>query len=71
MFSGQPIIIDVEASGLGHGSYPIEVGFALADGETHCRLIKPEEDWQHWFEASFEEYAPESTLGIYMKEEMI
>jgi len=46
----KPIIIDVEASGFGYGSYPIEVGFALADGATHCRLIKPLENWTHWCE---------------------
>ena len=43
-----PIIIDVEASGFGRGSYPIEVGFALADGSTHCALVRPESDWNHW-----------------------
>lgn len=44
----QPIILDVEASGFGRGSYPIEVGVALADGRTECFLIKPEADWTHW-----------------------
>ena len=43
-----PIVIDVEASGFGAGSYPIEVGVVLADGRTHCRLVKPEADWTHW-----------------------
>ena len=43
-----PIIIDVEASGFGNGSYPIEVGLMLADGQTYCSLIKPESDWTHW-----------------------
>ncbi len=43
-----PAIIDVEASGFGLGSYPIEVGVALADGKTHCFLIKPEPRWTHW-----------------------
>ena len=27
-----PPIIDVEASGFGRGSFPIEVGFVMADG---------------------------------------
>ncbi len=45
-----PIVIDVEASGFGIGSYPIEVGFALADRTTHCRLVKPCDDWLHWSE---------------------
>jgi len=43
-----PIIIDIEASGLGSGSYPIEVGFVLETGEPHCCLIRPMSDWQHW-----------------------
>lgn len=43
-----PLIIDVEASGFGRGSYPIEVGVALASGETRCMIIRPEPDWQHW-----------------------
>jgi hypothetical protein len=43
-----PVIIDVEASGFGRGSYPIEIGIALASGRTACFLIRPEEDWTHW-----------------------
>ena len=43
-----PIIIDVEASGFGRGSYPIEVGVALEDGSTRCFLIRPDPDWIHW-----------------------
>ena len=48
--SGKPqaITIDVEASGFGVGSYPIEVGVAFPDGGTQCYLIKPEHDWIHW-----------------------
>ena len=45
-----PAIIDLEASGFGRGSYPIEVGFALENREVHSFLIKPEEDWTHWSE---------------------
>jgi len=40
--------IDVEASGLGVGSYPIEVGVAMADTSMHCTLIRPDDDWIHW-----------------------
>ena len=40
--------IDVEASGFGAGSYPIEVGVALANGSLHCSLIRPLPHWQHW-----------------------
>lgn len=43
-----PIIIDIEASGIGAGSYPIEIGLALERGKTQCFLIKPEPGWDHW-----------------------
>lgn len=43
-----PIIIDVEASGFGRGSYPIEVGVALPNGDLHAWLIKPLPEWTHW-----------------------
>lgn len=43
-----PVIIDVEASGFGIGSYPIEIGVVLSDRTTHCYLIKPEPEWVHW-----------------------
>ncbi len=45
-----PNIIDVEASGFGAGSYPIEVGIALDNGKRYCTLIIPETDWVHWDE---------------------
>lgn len=40
--------LDVEASGFGRGSYPIEVGAVLPDGSTLCTLIRPEPGWIHW-----------------------
>ncbi|GAA0740296.1 hypothetical protein LRH25_24755 [Ideonella azotifigens] len=43
-----PCVIDVEASGFGRGSYPIEVGFVLPDGESVCTLVQPAPHWQHW-----------------------
>jgi hypothetical protein len=43
-----PIIIDVEASGFGDRSYPIEVGVALDDDTKYCSLILPAPDWDHW-----------------------
>jgi len=43
-----PCVIDVEASGFGVGSYPIEVGFVLPDGRGVCTLVRPEPDWTHW-----------------------
>lgn len=44
----QPAIIDIEASGFGRGSYPIEVGICLEDGTVHAILIKPADAWSHW-----------------------
>ena len=43
-----PCIIDIEASGFGTGSYPIEVGTVLTDGSAYCSLICPQPDWRHW-----------------------
>jgi len=43
-----PNIIDVEASGFGSLSYPIEVGVINQAGERFCCLIKPQLDWTHW-----------------------
>jgi len=43
-----PIIIDVEASGFGRDSYPIEVGYAMDDGSSFCTLIQPLPEWTHW-----------------------
>ena len=47
-----PIIIDVEASGFGRGSYPIEIGFSTPDRIVHTFLIQPESDWTHWDESA-------------------
>ncbi len=44
----KPVIIDVEASGFGRGSYPIEIGFVLGNGQSHCALIRRQPEWQHW-----------------------
>ncbi len=43
-----PPIIDIEASGFGGSSYPIEVGVALHDGRKFCSLIQPDHEWTHW-----------------------
>lgn len=43
-----PIILDIEASGFGRDSYPIEIGFVMENGESWCRLIHPEPDWVYW-----------------------
>lgn len=45
-----PAVLDVEASGFGRNSYPIEVGYVLPDGRTYCTLVRPEPHWTHWDE---------------------
>jgi len=45
-----PTIIDIEASGFGRKSYPIEVGLAMPDGKTHCFIISPQDHWTFWDE---------------------
>ncbi|WP_020586166.1 hypothetical protein [Desulfobacter curvatus] len=44
----RPFIIDVEASGFGCESYPIEIGLALEKENRYCSLIKPADWWTHW-----------------------
>ncbi|HEY6133745.1 MAG TPA: hypothetical protein VIW70_07190 [Rubrivivax sp.] len=41
-------VMDIEASGFGRGSYPIEIGFVTATGSAACTLVRPEPDWTHW-----------------------
>lgn len=41
-------MLDIEASGFGAKSYPIEVGFVLPDGRGFCTLIHPAPSWLHW-----------------------
>lgn len=53
-----PIILDIEASGFGKGSYPIEVGLADSDASRYCSLIQPLPDWTHWSDSA------EATHGI-------
>jgi hypothetical protein len=43
-----PVIIDIEASGFGRGSFPIEIGYYMPDGQSYCTLIRPEPGWTHW-----------------------
>jgi hypothetical protein len=43
-------VLDLEASGFGRHSYPIEIGYVLADGSSFCTLIRPEPQWTHWDE---------------------
>ena len=44
----RPCILDIEASGFGRSSYPIEVGYVLSDGRSRCTLIRPPPHWTHW-----------------------
>jgi hypothetical protein len=46
----RPFIIDIEASGFGGTSYPIEIGVALGGGKKYCTLISPKSYWTHWDE---------------------
>jgi hypothetical protein len=46
----KPYVIDLEASGFGRGSYPIEVGFVTSEQRLGCCLIKPLNSWVHWSE---------------------
>lgn len=48
MAEALPVFLDIEASGFGAGSYPIEVGCALSDGRTLCGLVRPPDCWRHW-----------------------
>ena len=47
-----PFIIDVEASGFGATSYPIEIGVAMEQSQNFCTLILPAPDWTHWDEGA-------------------
>jgi len=47
-----PNIIDLEASGFGRQSYPIEVGYILGNGDSFCSLIKPADSWNRWDESA-------------------
>ena len=40
-----PAVLDVEASGFGRSSYPIEIGVVFPDGHAYCTLIRPESHW--------------------------
>jgi hypothetical protein len=40
--------IDVEASGFGAGSYPIEIAFACSQDAIESYLVCPAPSWTHW-----------------------
>lgn len=43
-----PIILDIEASGFGVGSFPVEIGYAGLRGESWWSLVRPQPEWRHW-----------------------
>ena len=56
-------MIDIEASGFGRHSYPIEIGYVRDDGQAWCSLIHPADHWQHWDEQAERVHAiPRSML---------
>ena len=64
----KPIILDIEASGFGSTSYPIEVGVAMEDDSKYCALILPAPSWTHWDEdAESIHHIKRSTLATYGK----
>ena len=48
-----PLVIDLEASGFGRGSYPIEVGVADENQKVMSQLINPFDHWTHWDDSAF------------------
>lgn len=47
-----PCVLDIEASGFGRRSYPIEIGYVLSDGRSRCMLVRPDSEWTHWDDAA-------------------
>lgn len=45
MSATYPLLVDVEASGLGPSSYPIEVAWSDPAGEVEEHLIEPPDEW--------------------------
>lgn len=46
----KPAILDIEASGFGKDSYPIEIGLVLTNGDAYSYLVQPEDSWTYWDE---------------------
>ena len=57
-----PVYIDIEASGLGNTSYPIEIAWNDPTGKVTRRLIKPADGWRSW------DFAAERIHGISKEE---
>lgn len=78
---GRACVVDVEASGLCRGSYPIEVGVAWLDGRVMSWLIRPTAEWLErgvWDPAaealhgiSLEQLAAEGRLAAEVAEEVM
>ena len=45
-------VLDIEASGFGRGSYPIEIGYVRGDSQAWCTLVVPAPGWTHWDSAA-------------------
>ena len=43
-----PAVLVIVGSRIGNKGFPIEAGYALPDGQSHCRLIRPTPDWSGW-----------------------
>ncbi|MGY4829870.1 3'-5' exonuclease [Sphaerotilaceae bacterium SBD11-9] len=64
-----PAFLDLEASGFGRASYPIEVGCVLPDGSSFCSLIRPAPGWTHWDPAAEKvHHIPRETLQQHGRE---
>ena len=50
-----PCIGDIEASGLGIQSYPIEIAWSIPSGEIRSRLIRPAPEWGTYWEQAAED----------------
>lgn len=44
----RPPVMEVQSSGYGPDSYPIEVGVVLDSGKRYCTLVLPLESWTYW-----------------------
>lgn len=42
------IFLDIEASGLGSGSFPVEIAWVSEGGAEESHLIRPAPGWTQW-----------------------
>lgn len=47
-----PNIIDIEASGFGPHSFPIEIGVVKSNKTRYCSLVIPIPSWTHWSQSA-------------------